>query len=131
MEDFARWLQAQSYAHRSIRGALRGVHAVVHWLRRRKRTASAAEITPEVLAAAEAHFRPQEEVRNAGRVLHRFLREQKMIPAPKLASLSPSQTELKRYAMHLREVRGLAEVTISDHCLYVSRFLEFIGVCLR
>jgi integrase/recombinase XerD len=127
MEDFARWLQAQSYAHRSIRGALRGVHAVVHWLRRRKRTASAAEITPEVLAAAEAHFRPQEEVRNAGRVLHRFLREQKMIPAPKLASLSPSQTELKRYAMHLREVRGLAEVTISDHCLYVSRFLEFIG----
>jgi site-specific recombinase XerD len=127
LEDFAQWLQAQSYAQRSIRGALQGVHAVVHWLRRRKRIACTAEITPEVLAAAEAHFRPKEEVCSAGRVLHRFLCERKMIPAPKQVSLSPSQAELNRYAMHLREVRGLAEVTISGHRLQVRRFLEFIG----
>jgi len=30
MEDFAQWLHAQSYARRSIQGALQGVHAVVH-----------------------------------------------------------------------------------------------------
>ena len=126
MEDFAQWLQAQSYAQRSIRGALQGVHAVVHWLRRRKRTASAAEITPEVLAAAEAHFRPREEVCSAGRVLHRFLRERKIIPAPKLVRLSPLQVEANRYATYLREVRGLAEVTISGQLLYVNRFLAFL-----
>lgn len=127
MEDFAQWLHAQSYARRSIQGALQGVHAVVHWLRRRKRIASAAQVTSEALVAAEAHFRSQEEVSSAGRLLHRFLRERKMIPAPKLVRLSPSQAEVNRYATHLWEVRGLAEVTISGHCLYVSRFLEFIG----
>ena len=127
MEDFAQWLHAQSYARRSIQGALQGVHAVVHWLRRRKRIASAAQVTPEALVAAETHFRSQEEVSSAGRVLHRFLRERKMIPAPKLVRLSPSQAEVNRYATHLREVRGLAEVTIWGHCLYVNRFLEFIG----
>ena len=127
MEDFAQWLHAQSYARRSIQGALQGVHAVVHWLRRRERIASAAQVTPEALVAAETHFRSQEEVSSAGRVLHRFLRERKMIPAPKLVRLSPSQAEVNRYATHLREVRGLAEVTIWGHCLYVNRFLEFIG----
>ena len=76
---------------------MQGVHAVVHWLRRRKMTTSAAEITPEVLAAAEAHFRPREEVCSAGRRLHRFLREQKIILAPKLVRLSPLQVEANRY----------------------------------
>lgn len=127
MEDFAQWLQTQRYAERSIKTVCHGVQTVVHWLRRRKRIASAAEITSEVLAAAEAHFGPQEEVCSAGRVLHRFLREQKIIPAPKLVRLSPLQAEVNRYATHLREVRGLAEATIYGHRLYVNRFLEFIG----
>ena len=127
MEDLAQWLQNQRYAERSIKTVCHGVHTVVHWLRRRKRIAAAAEVTPEVLAAAEAHFSPQEEVCSAGRVLHRFLREQKTIPASKPADLSQSQAEVNRYVTYLREVRGLAEGTISGHCLHVNRFLAFIG----
>ena len=127
MEDFVRWLQTQCYAERSIKTVCHGVHTVVHWLRRRKRIASAAEITPEVLVAAEAHFSPQEEVCSAGRVLHRFLHERKIIPLPKLVRLSPMQVELNRYTAHLREVRGLAEATIYGHRLYINRFLEFIS----
>jgi integrase/recombinase XerD len=127
MGDFAQWLQAQRYKRRSIQRVCCGVHTVVDWLRRRKRIASAPEVTPEALIAAGAHFRSHAEVCSAGRILYRFLRERKIIPAPKLVRLSPSQAEVNRYAMHLREVRGLAEATISCQCLHVNRFLAFIG----
>jgi integrase/recombinase XerD len=127
MEDFAQWLQSQGYARRSISTIFHGVHTVVGWLRRRKRIVSIAGTTPEVLGAAEAHFRHRNgEVCNAERVLHRFLRERKAIPAPKPIRLSPSQAEVDQYLKHLREVRGVAEGTISNHRRYATRFLEFI-----
>ena len=128
MEDFGQWLQAQAYTPRSIRSLFQGAYTLTHWLRYKRRIVSIAEVTPEVLVAADTHFRHrQDEACRAGRCLHRFLRERKAIPAPKPISLSPAQKEASRYAVHLREVRGLAERTIWSHRRCVAEFLEFIG----
>lgn len=127
MDGFAEWLQSQGYAPRTIRGMSQGAYVIDHWLRRRRIT-SRTQITPEVLTAADAYFRPRDDsARQAAQALHRFLRKRHALPAPKPAVLSPSQKEVRRYAAHLREVRGLAESTIGDHSRCVVRFLEFIG----
>ncbi|MGA2175348.1 MAG: tyrosine-type recombinase/integrase [Verrucomicrobiota bacterium] len=127
MEGFAEWLQSQGYTRRTIRGMSQGAYVIDHWLRRR-RIASRAQITPEVLTAADAYFRPRDDnARWAGQALHRFLCDRHALPAPKPAVLSPSQKEAGCYATHLREVRGLAESTIVDHHRCVVRFLESIG----
>src|SRR5205823_2701737 len=87
-EDFVRWLDAQHYARRSIRGMMRGTYILAQWLQRR-RIGVIHEVTPEVLAAADAHFRHRpEEARLAGRALHRFLRERELIPAPRPSRLA-------------------------------------------
>ena len=128
MEGFAEWLQSQDYTRRTIRGMSQGAYVIDHWLRRR-RIASRTQITPEVLTAADAYFRPRDDnARWAGQALHRFLCERHSLPAPKPTVLSPSQKEAARYAAHLREVRGLADSTIVDHSRCVVRFLESIGL---
>ena len=127
MEGFALWLQSQGYARRTIRRMSEGASTIGHW-RRRRRIASTAQMTPEVLAAADTHFRRRDDnAQWAGQALHRFLRERHALPAPKPAVLSPSQKEVRRYADYLREVRGLADSTIGDHSRCVGGFLEFIG----
>lgn len=126
MEGFVEWLQSQGYTRRTIRGMSQGAYVIDHWLRRR-RIASTAQITPEVLTAVDAYFRPRDDnTRWANQALHRFLCERHALPASKPAVLSPSQKEAWRYAAHLREVRGLAESTIVDHSRCVVRFLESI-----
>lgn len=126
-EDFVRWLEAQSYARRSIRGMMQGTYILAQWLQKR-RIGAIHEVTPEVLAAADAHFRHRpEEARLAGRAIHRFLRERELIPAPRPPRLAPAQEEAGRYVAHLHEVRGLADRSIGFHRDWAAGFLEFIG----
>ncbi len=127
MEDFAQWLQALAYSRRSTRYIIQAAWWLVEWLRRRRHVTSIVMVTPEVLAAAEAHFGCRHTARHAAQALRRFLGERQLIPEPKPAKPSPSQTEVNRYALHLREVRGLAEGTICNHRQFVTRFWEFIG----
>jgi integrase/recombinase XerD len=128
VEDFAQWLQALTYSRNTIRRMIQGLHPMVLWLRRRRRVACIAEMTPEVLAAADAHFRRRQPyVSHAGNALHRFLRQRQAIPEPKPGRRSPSQKEAERFAVHLREVRGLAEKTVRKHTRLATRFLEFLG----
>jgi len=127
MENFAHWLEGLKYPWRSIRRKIQGTHATDRWLRR-QRIATLASVTPEVLVAAEAHFRRRDlNTCHTVQSLHRFLREQHALPAVKPIKGSSSQEEANRFAVYLREVRGLAETTVNGHTLRVIRFLEFIG----
>lgn len=127
VEDFAQWLQAQSYARRTIRGMMQGAHTLDRWLRRHG-IAAVNEVTSEVLAAADTRLRHRhKEACKAGLALRRFLREQDIIPVSRPIRLSQSEEEASRYAVHLREVLGLAEGTIGHHRHYAVVFLKFIG----
>ena len=128
VEGFAQWLQTLTYSRLTVRRMLQGLPAMVLWLRRRRRVVCIAEVTPEVLTAAAAHFsRRQPGVSQAGNALHRFLRQRQAIAEPKPERRSPSQKEVERFAAYLREVRGLAEKTVRKHRLHATRFLEFLG----
>ncbi len=126
-DDLVDWLRSQGYSDHSVRNFVQGICRAVRWLQRR-RIRSLPCLTPELLARADAHFRPQRpNVSGAVRAWHRFLRVRGLIPEAKGSVLSAAQAEVERFAAYLREMRGLSERTVQTHRLRVTEFLAFIG----
>lgn len=97
---------------------------VVDWLQRHRIT-SLVQLTQRDLQVAQDHFPP----RRGGWVvgaLQRFLSERHRVPEGDWPPPSPVEVEVGRFATYLRQTRGLAERTISEHSIQLRAFLRFL-----
>ena len=125
-EDFVLWLQRQGYTLASIANHLAALRQLVCWLQRR-RIHSLTGVDEPALAKAHADFlQRMPTVGGTVRALRLFLRERGTISEGSPARPSPSEAELLRFTVQLREVRGLAERTILAHQRRLRPFLKFL-----
>ena len=122
---FAAWLSQQGFSRIRICQKIRPMQRIERELRRRG-LRRLSDITREQLrACAPASSRDDPDLVGTVRALGRYLDEQSLLPAPD----PPSQIErlVTSYVAYLREVRGLASSTLSQHRWTAGRFLEHVG----
>lgn len=126
LDDFLQWLAHQGYAPGTIGNYLKILPRVVGWLRRHKITAF-DQLTQQVLRQAHDYYRPkQEDPSWVIGALERFLSERHLVPEGKRPPPPPVEVEVHRFAIYLRESRGLAEATITGHSGILRGFLQFL-----
>ena len=115
LDDFVEWMHDQHYTDSTLDSHLAGLRKVVVWLGRRRIT-TLAQLTQKDLQAAHDHFLPSQ--RKAGSVIgafKRFLSERRLVSQGNWPLPSPVEVEIDRFCCILREIRGVAEATISGH----------------
>ena len=127
VEGFAQWLVDQGYTRTAVRRLVRGTRRLDRMLRQRG-CHLLTEITSDGLSACvPTHVRRRADISLAAttRCWHRYLQERGLIavaPSP----TSPSRRLLAAYADHLRDVRGLAVLTIPAHLRDSAELLRAI-----
>lgn len=125
VEGFAQWLVDQDYTRTAVRRHVRCTRRLDRMLRQRG-CHHFTEITSAVLSACgPTPVRRRADISLAAtiRCWHRYLQERGLIavaPPPG----SPSRRLLAAYADHLRDVRGLAVLTITAHVRDVAELLR-------
>jgi len=115
----------REYAVRTIHNYLKTLPSVIGWLRRHHVT-ELDQLTQHHLRLAHDYYRPkQQDPSWVIGALERFLRE--LHPVPEGDSPPPSAVavEVDRFAVYLRELRGVAEATILGHSGRLRAFLRF------
>lgn len=127
VEEFVQWLHdEQHYTLSSASTYLSVLPKIVRWMRRRQ-IHCLSELTLQGLQGAYRYFRPRHEVISAGtRLLERFLRAKGAVPEGEAPALAPVEVEINRFAVYLRETRGLAPKTIKNHRQRLRVFLRFL-----
>lgn len=129
LEAFAASLIAQQYSAFCVHHKLYRAAQFSAWLARRSHSA-AVPVVDE--AFVECYLRAALNDRTRSRGIARFelqqllcfLREHGLAPEPASAPLDPVDAAMRRFAAHLREVRGLAERTIELYCELAVQFLR-------
>lgn len=127
VDDYVRWCLERRFAVSTISGHLTTLRRLVPWfLRRRKR--SVADLSSEDLIEVRRFYQGRKPwlcpaIRWLGAMLQERGRLKRKCPVP----MPPSEREIARFAAHLRSDWGLAKRTISHHCYYARRFLQFLG----
>jgi integrase/recombinase XerD len=126
LDRFVQWLHDRKYAVATIAIHVQVLTRVIQWLDRRG-ISSLAQLTQKDLDAVYNYYRR----RNATvswslSTLQPFLREQELISEGESPPASPVTLEVERFAVHLRDVRGLAPVTVSRRSGQIRSFLEFL-----
>jgi site-specific recombinase XerD len=126
LDDFLDWMHDQNYTFGSTRLYLKTLPRVVGWLRRRQITMF-TQLTLQNLRAAHNYFRPRDsDISGAVRTLERFLRKERTVPEGAVPTPAPVEVEIDRFAAYLREIRGVAEATVSGHSGRLRAFLRFL-----
>lgn len=127
LDEFVQWLHdEQHYTLGSASIYLNEVPKIVRWLRRRQ-IHFLAELTLQHLQAAHRYFRPRHSATSGGaRLLVRFLRAKGTVAEGEVPTLSPVEVEVDRFAVYLRETRGLSQKTIRGHRQRLRDFLRFL-----
>jgi len=127
LDEFVQWMHdEQHYTLDSASIYLNAVPKIVRWLRRRQ-IHFLPGLTLQHLQAAHRYFRPRHRATSGGaRLLERFLRAKGMVPEGEVPALSPVEFEVERFAVYLRETRGLAPKTIRGHRQGLRAFLRFL-----
>lgn len=123
--SFATWLFQQGLPRIRVRQQIRTTRRIERELRRQG-IRKLSEITRERLrACAPAYSWDDPELVATVRSLRRYLDKQGLLPAAD----PPSRIEalVTSYETYLREVRGLAPKTLSQHRWTAGRFLEHLG----
>lgn len=126
LDDFVEWMTGQRYAPRTIGRYLKALPKVVGWLQRHRITAL-DQLTQQHLHVGHDCYRPRHQ--NSSWLigaLERFLSERHLVPEGDPPTPSPVEVEVDRFASYLREVRGVAETTISSHSGRLRAFLNFL-----
>lgn len=127
IEGFAQWLVDQDYTRTAVRGHVRCTRRLDRLLQQRE-CHRLTDITSEGLSTCvPTHVRRRADISLAAttRCWHRYLQERGLIAvAPPPAS--PSRRLLAAYADHLRDVRGLAVLTITAHMRDIAELLREI-----
>jgi integrase/recombinase XerD len=124
--DYLQWLDQLGYTRSSLRNHLDGLRQLSRWLQRRGMKCLAA-VDQQILAKAHRFFLDHKP--NIGGpigAMQRYLHQRRGLREGQPAPPSPSEVELTRFAVYLREFRQLAEGTILAHQRRLRPFLSFI-----
>ena len=120
------WFRHHGYTESTIKLRLDGISHLVRWLQRRRGPAL-KKLTQDDLSLAHENFLGRNDrVANATHTLAGFFREEHLIPEGKPARPSASELQLIGHVVYLREVRGMAPITIVRHRGHLRFFLEFL-----
>lgn len=123
LDDLLAWLRRRGYSEWTICNYLKSTRTLFRWLRKRQ----SRRLSDSDLRAAYDHFHNRcENVAAAARMLGRFLAEHRLLRVERPKPLSHSQKQLQLFERHLRQVRGLADMTITGHLSRVRIFLDFL-----
>lgn len=123
LDSWLAWLREQGYSESTICNYLKAAAPLARWLRRRAR----GKLSEGDLHAAYDHFRHrQADAAATCRALGRFLAQHRLIRAERPKPLSPSDRQIQSFDSHLREVRGLAPMSITGHLGRIRIFLQFL-----
>jgi integrase/recombinase XerD len=129
LDAFAASLIAEQYSACCVHHKLYRAAQFSAWLAQRSRSA-AMPVVDEALVESYLHAALNDRTRSRGiarfelQQLLRFLREHGLAPDRAPVPLDPVDVQMRRFAAHLREVRGLAERTIELYCELAVQFLR-------
>jgi integrase/recombinase XerD len=128
LDNLLVWLRRRGYCEWTIRNILARTARICRWLQRRCGQ-ELSSLSQSDLTAASAHFGKQRiEVAGTCRLLSIFLGEQQLLHAEQPKPPSHTNCQLQSFRTYLREVRGLAPMTVLGHCRRISAFLEFLKI---
>lgn len=125
LNDFDEWLVAQGYQYCTRHCHVRRCTAIEKYFHQRAQHSLAA-LTQEDLRECQRHFhrRPGGIATTVG-CLQRFLESRQILP-PLTRSPAPwFGATLTDYRQYLGEVRGLASITIEQHCITAAQLLDY------
>lgn len=124
LDDFDDWLYEQGYRYSTRQCYLLRCTAIEKYFRRCKQR-SLAVLTPEKLHQCWAFFhRRPGGIGATVRCLQRFLQSRQMLPGPIPPPAMAFSATVDAYHQYLREVRGLASITIEQHRLTATELLQ-------
>jgi integrase/recombinase XerD len=123
LDSLLAWLRGQGYSEWTINNYLKALGPLARWLRKRRHDA----LNEDDLRAAYDYFHDgRPDVAAACRALGRFLSAHQLIRAERPKSISRSEVQIQIFDSHLREVRGLAAMTVTGHLGRIRIFLQFL-----
>lgn len=124
LDDFDDWLVAQGYRYFTRQCYVLRCTTIEKYFHERHQH-SLAVLTPEKLRKCWQFYRnlPGGISGTVG-CLQRFLQSRQILPAPTLPPATAFSAILDAYRQHLSEVRGLATITIEQHCLTAGELLQ-------
>jgi site-specific recombinase XerD len=126
LNDVLAWFRRQGYSELTIRNNLKASRRLFDWLQTR-RGPHLRGLSEGDFCAAYAHFRRQRiDVAAASRVLGRFLSEHELVRKERPEVLSRSERQIKLFGSYLREMRGLATLTVIGNQRRIRLFLKFL-----
>lgn len=127
LDEFDDWLFGQGYRYATRQCYMLRCTAIEGYFWRRKQR-SLSVLTPEKLRECWGFYRPRPGgIAGTVSCLQRFLQSRQMLPAPTRATATAFDVTVDAYRQYLSEVRGLAPITIEQHC---STAAEFLRHCL-
>ena len=123
LDGWLAWLREQGYSEWTIGNYLKVSVRLARWLRKRRHhTLSEGD-----LRAGYDYFRHRRpDAAAACRALGRFLSARQLIRAERPKAFSRSERQIQIFDSHLREVRGLAALTVTGHVGRIRAFLQFL-----
>jgi site-specific recombinase XerD len=127
LDEFTNWSHQCGYALGTIRNQLKHTRQIAAFLQRRD-LRSTGDLTHRHFRNAWQYFRhDRPSIAGTVRRLQRFLDETRWLAPPLPRSKTRSDNELQRFAVYLKDVRGLVDTTIRSHIGYLGRLLASIG----
>lgn len=125
LDDFVDWLCEHGYAYSTRKlHVKRCLRIEKYFWKRKQRNCSA--LTPEKLRECwQFHSRLRGGTSNTVTCLQRFLQHRHILPASAIPAPTAFGKIVDAYRKYLTEVRGLAPMTIQQHCWRASEFLEY------
>jgi hypothetical protein len=125
LDDFDDWLFGQGYRYSTRQCYMLRCTAIEKYFCRRK-PCSLSVLTPEKLRECwQFYHRRPGGIAATVRCLQRFLQSRQMLPAPIAPPATTFSATLDAYRQYLSEVRGLAPITIEQHCLTAAELLQY------
>ena len=127
LDEFTTWFHERGYSASSIARPLSDLVQIDRFLRRHG-AQCLDDITHGALDRVCCYYRHRRpRICSTVRQIKEFLQETRGLALPPLPPMTPTRTELNRFAEYLQEVRGLAAGTIRRDLIYSKEFLEYIG----
>jgi integrase/recombinase XerD len=124
LDDFDDWLFGQGYRYSTRQCYMLRCTAIEKYFRRRKQF-SLSVLTPAKLRECWRFYRRRPGgIACTVRCLQRFLQSRQILPIPISPPATASGATLDAYAQYLSEVRGLASITIEQHCSTAAELLQ-------
>lgn len=124
LDEFDDWLFGQGYRYATRQCYMLRCTAIEEYFWRRKQR-SLSVLTPEKLRECWRFYRRRPGgIAGTVRCLQRFLQSRQMLPAPMRATATAFDVTVDAYRQYLSEVRGLAPITIEQHCSTAAEFLQ-------